>query len=429
MEESSPIKHKPTSRVIDSLHSDIDGLKNELESLKVSHDNYKKNYTVATKKNDLFVDQLANAKHENDMINALLKRKERRITDLEDQYNELCSTNMTLNLNNKNMKIRCDNLQESSASSTAEYERLKIAYDALIASQVEYKRHYEKQLNDLISQFESYKRQNLGKYTELNSKLSNNDKDIDTLLDSLTNKRRTMDNLYVNKNRTVLELLSNLAQVAKLHGQESKSILNDNVENIKLLVEKYPDLEIKLNSHENSEINLENLISESNDTLSNFSFDEESSLGSLPNQNESNNNTKNMNRNNSISMKKRKNKRNSRIDVKNNSEFNNLPSRNNSSKRAVSNNNSNGNNTFESSLRNSTSPLQENKEINVNDNSVNPLQYSNQKPLVRNSNKSKRKSMYGNNNNENSNNHNNNVHRRTSSRHGSHTKNSTEVAT
>lgn len=405
MEDTSPVKHKPTTKVIDSLHSEIDSLKNELESVKLSHDNYKKNYAVASKKNDLFVDQLANAKHENDMINALLKRKERRIVDLEDQYNELSSTNESLTLNNKNMKIRCDNLQESSSSSIAEYERLKIAYDALIASQVEYKRHYEKELNDLTSRFEAYKKQNLEDFNSLNSKLANTDKDIDTIVESLTNKRKTMDNLYVNKNKTVLEFLSKLAKIAKLHGQESKVILQDTLGNIKLLIEKYPDLPMKLSSLDESEVNIEKLLNESNDALSNSSFDEDTTLTNSPDLLNDVGNNKGLNRNNSIAMKKRKNKRNSiRFDSKNGSDLSNWNSQSNVS-RKTSNNKQIRASSFETGSRLPTPPSHNDhdtvKDIIYANNASYQNQQQNNHKTRNSSNKSKRRSMHGNNINNN----------------------------
>lgn len=410
MEDTSPIKHKPTSRVIDSLHSEIDALKNELESVKSSHDSYKKNFTVVSKKNDLFVDQLANAKHENDMINALLKRKERRIIDLEDQYNELSSANESLSLNNKNMKIRCENLQESSSSSIAEYERLKIAYDALIASQVEYKRYYEKELNNLTSEFELYKKQTLENFNNLSAKLTDNDKDIDTLVESLTNKRKTMDNLYVNKNKTVLDFLSKLAKIAKLHGQESKAILQDNVENIKKLVEKYPDLPMKLNALEDTEIDLESVINESNDTLSNSSFDDDTTLTSSPDLlSDAPFSTKNLSRGNSISMKKRKNKRNSiRFDSKHSSDFNNLlHTQGNAPRRNLSNNKTSRSTSSEINSRLPTPPSHNDNDtvkdiINANNISYQNQLQNTQRVNNRNSNnKSKRRSMYGNSNSNN----------------------------
>lgn len=307
--EESPVKNKQTSRVIDSLHGEIDDLKTELENAKQTSEDYKKKCAILSKKNDLFVDQLANAKHENDMINALLKRKERRINDLEDQYNELSSSNSSLQLTTKNLKIRCENLQESSASSTAEYERLKIAYDALIASQVEYKKHYQQEITSLVSQFEAYKADTKDHYTTLSSTLEKNDRDIDALLDGLANKRKTMDNLYVSKNKTVIEHLRRLAVVTKAHGEDSKQLLLENTDTIQKLIAKYPDLQLKLNEHENCQVNLEELLGESTENAANISFEDETAEPSKPS----------VTRTNTMTKRKRNNRNSIRFEPKNTS--------------------------------------------------------------------------------------------------------------
>lgn len=288
--EESPSKKPTSSRVIDSLHKEIDQLKDELETVKLSNSNYKKKFEIVNKKNELFVDQLANAKHENDMINALLTRKERRILDLETEYNNLISSNESLKMTNKNIKIRYDSLQELTASSTAEAERLKIAYDALTASQLEYKKHYESEIQKLNDSFSAFKQDYVTKYENLLAKFGDNDKDIDTLLDGLTNKRKTLDNLYFNKNKLILDLLSKLATISRIHGQDTKAILQDNLDNLISLREKHPDLEIKINQlnqqeYDDSnqpltgikEINLDDFILESTEVL-NSSFDEEATL-------------------------------------------------------------------------------------------------------------------------------------------------------
>ena len=346
MEEGSPIKQKGTSsRVIDLLHTTIDDLKEELDSVKISHDDYKKKYTSASKKNDLFVDQLANAKHENDMVHALLKRKERRIVDLEDQFNDLCSNNESLKLNFKNMKIRCENLQESSASSTAEYERLKIAYDALLASQLEYKRHYLLEITNLTTSFEQYKKQNEEKLNKIAEQFQSNDKDVEILLDSLTNKKKALETLYVNKNKTVLELLGKLSKVAKLHGQELKTVLVDVVETMEELLEKYPELPNKIQEHEKIEVDISEILSESNETLlANCSFDEEQTLVNSPDpgseprmkgqqqqQNQNKNDSLSQNQQQPGANRRRKNKRLSlRIDSNNAPDFSSIASPNQS---------------------------------------------------------------------------------------------------
>lgn len=275
----SPVKLKPTSRVIDSLHSQIDELKTELEHVKVSLSEHKKKAAVLALKNELLVDQLANCKHENDMINAVLKRKERRIVDLEEQYNELSSQSDTLKLLAKNLKIRCDNLQESSASAASEHERLKIAYDAMVAAQNEYKRHYQEEIRKLGLQMEAYKANAEQELQELSEKLQSNDKDVDTLIESLTRKRKVMDNMYVSRNKTILEMVTALARAAKMHGEESRVVLNENLDTIRLLREKYPDLADKIALHEDAQVDLDDLVAgvaAMDTTLSDIEVPEES---------------------------------------------------------------------------------------------------------------------------------------------------------
>lgn len=325
---NSPLKSTTKSassstKVIDSLHSKIDELTDELTALKQSHQELTKKHSITAKKNDSFVDQLANAKHENDMLSALLKRKERRILDLEDQFNELTSQNESLVFSNKNMKIRCENLQSNSNANIAEFERLKISYDALIASQMEYKNHYQQELNSLQTAFDNYKLENTRRFEELQTSIVSNDKDIDTLLDSLTNKRKAMDNIYVNKNNKVLQLLGNLAHLAKLHGQDTKSQVEQNVSVIEQLLAKHPDLQEKILEKEKIEVDLAEIIAHSNDVLANSSFDEDTTLINSPDlENNQNFNTTHStsgsatpnSNSHSLQSKKRKNyKRNSLI--------------------------------------------------------------------------------------------------------------------
>lgn len=88
----SPIKASPqksantlssSSRVIDSLQSTIDKLTDEITTLKQSNQETTKKNQILSQRNESFVDQVANLKHENEMLNAMLKRKDRRISDLK----------------------------------------------------------------------------------------------------------------------------------------------------------------------------------------------------------------------------------------------------------------------------------------------------------------------------------------------------------
>ena len=55
-----------------------------------------------------------------------------------------------------------------------------------------------------------------------------------------------MDNIYVNKNNKILQLLTSLASLIKLHAEDTKGQVEQNVDVIKILMEKYPDLQEKI---------------------------------------------------------------------------------------------------------------------------------------------------------------------------------------
>lgn len=269
---SSPTKQKSTSRVIDDLHSKIDVLTEELDNLKVSHSEHKKRSANLSTKNDSLIDQLANCKHENDMINALLKRKERRIADLEGEFDDMSSETETLRQLAKNYKIRCENLLESSNSLTAEFERLKISYDALMASQMEYKRHYQDQVTSLSKQLEAYKQESANNLNALAQTQQKHEKDHEALFENLTTRNKSMELIYFNKNKAAISALALLANIAKLHGEESKSLLHDNVEIINAAREKYPKLAETLSERSEATVDLDELLRDSEEKLD-FQFD------------------------------------------------------------------------------------------------------------------------------------------------------------
>ncbi|KAG7662142.1 SHE3 [[Candida] subhashii] len=313
---SSPTKVSSSSKVIESLHAKIDMLTEELSITKANLEEITKKHQISSKRCDSYVDQLANSHHENDVLTALLKRKERRIIDLENSHNELIDINEGLKLNYKNLSIRCENLQENNMNSMGEYERLKISYDALLSGQHEYKNYYKSQIDHLQNEFDKYKLESEKKYQLLNQDLNKNDKDIDTLLDSLVNKRTKMDNIYVSKNNQILELLSTLATATKLHGQESKSVLEQNVNVINELVAMFPDMEQNLQTHLQATVNIDELLGETQQVLEDQAQLEDEEISSpVTSTTNINTSTTSISRNNTL--KKRRNRNSIRIESRN----------------------------------------------------------------------------------------------------------------
>lgn len=77
-----------TSKVIDTLHSQIDALQAQLQETTVSLNECRKKNSILSKRNEDMVEQLSNANHQAEIAQSLLKRKERRVADLEEQLTQ-----------------------------------------------------------------------------------------------------------------------------------------------------------------------------------------------------------------------------------------------------------------------------------------------------------------------------------------------------
>lgn len=306
MEDTNAVKHSNTSMVIESLHGEIDRLKKELEQLSSNYDLQKRSSITANKRNELYVDQLANAKHENDMINALLKRKERRILDLEEKLDSTSTKNEDLLLASKNMKIRLLHLEETATRSTAEYERLKIAYDALQSSQIEYKKHNDDLALNLTAKIEEFRKSSLEKYDHLLKEFTRSEEDTKTLFESISNKKNSMDNVYVSKNKVMTEMLSKLAVAAKASGEQSKGILHEVTHNMNLVSQKNPDIKFSL-----EKINLDDSDQDSCSEMKENIFNEDSSAEDLDVSQRATSSKPNVLGDDFAMVKKRRNKRGS----------------------------------------------------------------------------------------------------------------------
>ncbi|GMF08134.1 unnamed protein product [Ambrosiozyma monospora] len=124
-----------TSKVIDGLHSQIDTLSTDLNETKAILAETKQKYSILQRRNETLVEQVSNAKHQAEVSEALLKRKERRVTDLENQLTDALSSNDTMKFESDNLKSRMNKLQEKENTMIAECERLQVAYDAVVSSQ------------------------------------------------------------------------------------------------------------------------------------------------------------------------------------------------------------------------------------------------------------------------------------------------------
>lgn len=221
--DDSVSRAKGTSKVIDQLHSTIDALRHQLESSDLEVSKEKRKYSTLKQKSDSLIDQLVNAKHENEVMSGMFKRKERRITDLEEQLTTYASQVDTLNFEKTQVNGKLKFLEENEKTSMHEIERLKVSYEALQNSQKEWKSHYFKEISEVKSQLQEFLSTN-------NSRMSSfaclDNAETSKELSEMRRKAADVESLYGKKSQSMIDALKSLALAAKTHGTETRVVLS-----------------------------------------------------------------------------------------------------------------------------------------------------------------------------------------------------------
>ncbi|KAG7702965.1 hypothetical protein KL933_002283 [Ogataea haglerorum] len=145
-----------TSKVIESLHMQIDGLKGQLDDTQAELDEFKRKLSVVVKHNETLAEKLSSARHQNEVSESLLSRKERKVLDLEAQLAEACSAADRWKFEEDSLRRKLAAMQEQESMSTVEAERLRASYDVIVESQKEYKLRTQMEVGDLRRQLKRF---------------------------------------------------------------------------------------------------------------------------------------------------------------------------------------------------------------------------------------------------------------------------------
>lgn len=215
-----------TSKVIDTLHAQIDDLRAQLEDAKHKSDDHKTKHESVKKRHDQLVEQLANTKHENDMVNAMLERKGRRISDLEEKLSETIDSTEDYKFNLTSLEVRCKKLQESEQVATSEFERMKIAYETVVTSQKEYREYYSKEIEGLKEKLRRYVDERREKLQETQKLLRSNDTSVQRKMRQFSEQSETLEQQYAVAKNAVIETLKSLSVTCKSHGLDTQIIID-----------------------------------------------------------------------------------------------------------------------------------------------------------------------------------------------------------
>ncbi|CCH61859.1 hypothetical protein TBLA_0F03210 [Henningerozyma blattae CBS 6284] len=264
-----------SSKVIESLHDQIDTLTNTNLQLTIQSHSLLEKLDAAQQKESQFHENITSLRHENENLNSMLSRKTRKLKDTEDELNELkqkfdqmLKENTSLKSNVEQSTLKETQLQEQS-------ELYKAQYDAIVESQQYYRNHYNSEVTELKQQIEELKKSQINQL----QKIKEHHLSIDDKMDHFHKKYKDMkeleDSRYAFLDVKCQEAISelDLPSWVRLY-KESKNQLFDYSDKMQLNIsDKYKDLArdealVALEGKTNTQLN--SIINEnSNNSISN----------------------------------------------------------------------------------------------------------------------------------------------------------------
>lgn len=148
-----------STRVIESLHEQIDSLTSTNLQLTIQSNNLLGRLEAAQQREAKLLETTASLKHENENVASMLNRKSRKLKDLEEDYAKLEQKYNSLLEDKTALEDRVRDTSEKEGKLKQEMEMVKAQYDALVDSQDYYRKHYSSELDALRGQLESLKQE------------------------------------------------------------------------------------------------------------------------------------------------------------------------------------------------------------------------------------------------------------------------------
>ncbi|SCW01308.1 LAFE_0D09714g1_1 [Lachancea fermentati] len=149
-----------STKVIESLHAQIDNLTTTNLQLTVQSNNLLSRLESANTKQSKQLETISTLKHENDNLNAMLARKERRLKEAEQELVQLKSSFESTSLENQNLQQEMKTSCQRENALDQKLQLLQVQYDALADGQKRYRDLYEKEVAELRSNLQVLKKEN-----------------------------------------------------------------------------------------------------------------------------------------------------------------------------------------------------------------------------------------------------------------------------
>lgn len=155
-----------STQIIESLYTKVDSLTNTNLQLTLQSQNMLEKLDVAQKKEVKLVENISMYKHQKGNLDTMLRRKLRKISELEEELGSLQMTFSSVKTINKELNDNLIELNEKEAVDKEKVDTLAKDYDTLVQSQDSYRLHFEKTIDQLSQEMQTVKMNYINKLTQ-----------------------------------------------------------------------------------------------------------------------------------------------------------------------------------------------------------------------------------------------------------------------
>ncbi|CAL9727603.1 SWI5-dependent HO expression protein 3 [Monosporozyma unispora] len=155
-----------STQIIESLYTKVDSLTNTNLQLTLQSQNMLEKLDVAQKKEVKLVENISMYKHQKGNLDTMLRRKLRKISELEEELASLQMTFSSVKTINKELNDNLIELNEKEAVDKEKVDTLAKDYDTLVQSQDSYRLHFEKTIDQLSQEMQTVKMNYINKLTQ-----------------------------------------------------------------------------------------------------------------------------------------------------------------------------------------------------------------------------------------------------------------------
>lgn len=152
---------RSSTRVIESLHDQIDTLTNTNLQLTIQSNNLLNKLENAQQRESKLLESTSSLKHENDNLGSMLNRKTRKVKELEEELGKIRLEYKSALHEKSQLEEQWEHTNENEKYMEQKMEMIQAQYDGLVDSQKYYKAHYKSQLGELQEEVEKLKNEQI----------------------------------------------------------------------------------------------------------------------------------------------------------------------------------------------------------------------------------------------------------------------------